>query len=261
MIKDLREKYLKIQELSFCPGCGDGIFINCFLEAVEESKIDFHKMVFVSGIGCAAWIPNPYFAAETIHTTHGRALAVATAIKIAKPHLKVVVISGDGDLSTIGGNHLIHSARRNVPITCFCLNNFIYGMTGGQAGATTPLGSVSSTTPDGNKDAPFDLIKLVLGAGGKFASRWPLVYPRRAIKGIRNALEFGDKGFAFVEIVSPCPVQYGRRNSLKSPSRMLEWQKEKYVLRGKETKPCQIEYGEWGEDDLILRGGEKCEKN
>lgn len=236
MIKELREKYLRQQELPFCPGCGNGIFINCLLEAIDKLKIDFQKTVFVSGIGCAAWIPNPHFKAETIHTTHGRALAVATAIKICKPDIRVVVISGDGDLSTIGGNHLIHTARRNIPMTCICINNFIYGMTGGQAGATTPLGSLTSTTPEGNKDPSFDLLKLVLGAGGKFASRWPLVYPRQTVSGLKSALEYGNQGFAFVEIISQCPVQYGRRNNFKSPAEMLQWQKKTY--------PKQIEFRE-----------------
>lgn len=248
MIKELREKYLRQQELPFCPGCGDGIFINCLLEAMDKLKIDFQKTVFVSGIGCAAWIPNPHFKTETIHTTHGRALAVATAIKICKPDTRVVVISGDGDLSTIGGNHLIHAARRNIPMTCVCINNFIYGMTGGQAGATTPAGSLTSTTPTGSQERPFDLVDLVLGAKGRFASRWPLAYPRQTIKGLERALERGEKGFAFVEIVSPCPVQYGRRNGFKSTAEMLQQQKRIYIPRGKKTMLNQIEFGEWEAD-------------
>lgn len=255
MISKLREKYLR-ETTDFCPGCGNGIFINLFLEAVEEMNLDFSKIVFVSGIGCAAWIPNPNFRAETIHTTHGRALPVATAIKLSKPHLKVVVISGDGDLSTIGGNHLIHAARINIPICCICLNNFIYGMTGGQVGATTPLGALTSTTPKGNLEQPFNLVKLVLGAGGKFASRWPLAYPIETVMGLKRALEYGDKGFAFVETVSPCFTQYGRRNIneftgevFKSPAEMLEWQKKIYVPKGRVEKPIQIEFGKWGSDE------------
>ena len=255
MDKSLWGKYLRCDKTLFCAGCGNGIFINRFLEAVEQLGLDFQKIIFVSGIGCAAWIPNPYFKAETIHTTHGRALAVATAIKTCKPNLKVAVVTGDGDSSTIGGNHLIHAARRNIPITYICINNFIYGMTGWQVGATTPAAAITTTTPAGNLEKPFDLVKLVLAAGAKFVSRWPLAFSKQTTEGLKRALEYGDKGFAFVEIVSPCPVQYGRRNTLASSTEMLNWQRKIYVPRGRKTKPNQIEFGQWQEDDLILRGG------
>lgn len=231
MMRELHEKYLKSEELPFCPGCGNGIFINCLLQAFEELGIDFHKTIFVSGIGCAAWIPNPHFKAETMHTTHGRPIAFATGIKLSLPDRKVVIISGDGDLTTIGGNHLIHGVRRNTPMTVICINNFLYGMTGGQVGATTPLGARTSTTSEGNQEKPFDLIKLVLGAGASNASRLPLVWPRLVIEGLKKALIRGDKEFTFVEIVSPCITHYGRKNEMLTPGRMLLWQKEKYVSK------------------------------
>jgi 2-oxoglutarate ferredoxin oxidoreductase subunit beta len=225
----LRKKYLRILKTKFCPGCGHGIFINCFLKAVEELNADFHKMIFISGIGCAAWTPSPYFLAETFHTTHGRAPAFATGAKLAEPDNRVVIISGDGDLATIGGNHLIHSARRNLPSSIFCLDNYLYGMTGGQPGATTPQNTITPITPNGSQEKPFDLIKLVLAAGAEFASRWPIAFPHLLIKGIKNNLTSGNEKFAFTEVVSICPTHFGKKNGFESATEMLKEQKKKYI--------------------------------
>ncbi|GAF92974.1 unnamed protein product, partial [marine sediment metagenome] len=166
MARDL-EEYLRpgLDSTPFCPGCGHGILMNLILRAIDELKLSMDEMLFVSGIGCAAWIPSPHFNADTLHTLHGRAIAFATGAKMFNPKLNVMVISGDGDLTSIGGNHLIHAARRNIDLSVICANNMIYGMTGGQVASTSPLGALTSTTMDGNIYRPFDLCKLVLGAG------------------------------------------------------------------------------------------------
>jgi 2-oxoglutarate ferredoxin oxidoreductase subunit beta len=177
------------------------------------------RMLFVSGIGCAAWIPSPHFKADTLHTLHGRAVAFATGAKLANPELKVMVISGDGDLASIGGNHLIHAARRDLELTVVCANNMIYGMTGGQVAPTTPLGHPTATTVRGNPYRPFDLCKLVRAAGASYVARGSVTRPYDLIDYLGRALQ--TPTFSFVEVVSPCPTQYGRRNRLDTPAAML----------------------------------------
>jgi 2-oxoglutarate ferredoxin oxidoreductase subunit beta len=189
------------------------------LRAIDELKLDMDKMLFVSGIGCAAWIPSPHYAGDTLHTLHGRALAFATGAKLFNPDLCVVVVSGDGDLSSIGGNHLIHAARRNINLKCICANNMIYGMTGGQVASTTPQGSRTSTTEKGNPYRPFDLCKLVQAAGAGYVARYAVSQPRPLIRSIKKALLY--PGFSFIECLSPCPTQYGRRNQVDRPDRMI----------------------------------------
>lgn len=185
------------------------------------------EMLFVSGIGCAAWIPSPHFAADTLHVTHGRAIAFATGAKLFKPFLKTVVISGDGDLASIGGNHLIHAARRNIEITTICANNSIYGMTGGQVASTTPLYARTATTPDGNLEPPFDLCQLVKAAGSSYVARYSVIQTRPLISALKKGLT--TKGFSFIEVISPCPTEFGRRNGITSPSLMLMELREKCI--------------------------------
>ncbi len=211
----------------FCAGCGHGILMGAILRAVD--KVGWHpdEMLFVSGIGCAGWIPSPHFAADTLHTTHGRPIAFATGAKLFRPELKVVVIGGDGDIASIGGNHLIHAARRNIDLTVICANNLIYGMTGGQVTPTTPLGAFTMTTPQGNREPPFDLCRLVLGAGATYVARQSVYHVKALINILARALE--RKGFAFVEVLSPCPTQYGRRNELPTPWAMMQWLKESCI--------------------------------
>jgi 2-oxoglutarate ferredoxin oxidoreductase subunit beta len=252
MGRRLRETYIR-QPTPFCAGCGHGIFMNAFLQAVDETGLDFSKTVFVSGIGCGAWVPSPHFQADTLHVTHGRAVAFATGVKMTRPELTVIVIGGDGDIATIGGNHLIHAARRNVPLKVFCLNNLLYGMTGGQVSATTPHGDITSTTPQGNPERAFDLAALVRGAGAPYVGRFPVAMPRKLKKGIVNALRFAD--FAFMEVMSLCPTQYGRANRVRrgfeGPSliwSMLEWQKSMVIDRDKAEageKDGRVPIGEW----------------
>jgi len=190
------------------------------LRAIDELQLNFNDFLFVSGIGCAAWIPSPHFNADTLHTLHGRALAFATGAKMFNPKLKVVVISGDGDLTSIGGNHLIHAARRNTDLTVICANNNIYGMTGGQVASTTPLGSISTTTTEGNPFRPFDLCKLVLGAGAPHVARFSVAQPLSLVTTIKKFLT--TNGFAFIDVLSPCHTQFGRKNSYDTPANMLE---------------------------------------
>ncbi len=203
----------------FCPGCGHGILMGAVLRSIEGLGMDLQRMLFVSGIGCAAWIPSPHFKADTLHTLHGRAVAFATGAKLANPKLKVMVISGDGDLASIGGNHLIHAARRGIELTVVCANNMIYGMTGGQVAPTTPLGSPTATTTQGNPYRPFDLCRLVKAAGAAYVARGSVTRPYRLMEYLSRALT--TPSFSFVEVVSPCPTQFGRRHRLDSPGALF----------------------------------------
>jgi 2-oxoglutarate/2-oxoacid ferredoxin oxidoreductase subunit beta len=216
------EQYLRpgVKGTPFCPGCGHGILMNHILRAIDELKMDMAKMVFVSGIGCAAWIPSPHFDGDTLHTLHGRALAFATGTKLANPDLCVVVVSGDGDLSSIGGNHLIHAARRNIDLKVICANNMVYGMTGGQVASTTPQGAKTSTTGEGNPYRPFDLCKLAEAAGAGYVARFAVTQPVALISAVKKALQ--REGFSFIEALSPCPTQYGRRNRQDRPEDMIQ---------------------------------------
>ena len=156
-----REELLRSDRLPhiWCPECGLGTVVSCFTAALTEAELDLDKVAIVSGIGCSGRVAG-YLKLDSFHTTHGRAIPFATGLKMANPSLQVVVISGDGDLVSIGGNHFIHAARRNVDITVICVNNFNYAMTGGQVGPTTPLTAVASTTPYGNYEHPFNLPAL-----------------------------------------------------------------------------------------------------
>jgi 2-oxoglutarate ferredoxin oxidoreductase subunit beta len=214
------EHWLRVPHTAFCPGCGHGILMGAVVRACDELELDRKHLLFVSGIGCAAWIPSPNIQADTLHTLHGRAVAYATGAKLANPKLTVIVVSGDGDLSSIGGNHLIHAARRDLDLTVICANNQIYGMTGGQTASTTPVGALSATDPGGNRYRPFDLCALVLGAGARFAARWPVSQPRPLIDSLKRAIQ--TPGFAFVEAVSPCPTQFGRRNRVDEVTRLYD---------------------------------------
>jgi 2-oxoglutarate ferredoxin oxidoreductase subunit beta len=235
MARDL-EEYLRpeVKSTPFCPGCGHGILMNLLLRAINELQWPMEKMLFVSGIGCAAWIPSPHFNADTLHTLHGRALPFATGAKMFNPELKVIVVSGDGDLTSIGGNHLIHAARRNTPLTVICANNMIYGMTGGQAASTSPVGALTATTTEGNIYRPFDLCKLVLGAGAPYVARYSVTQPLSLIRAVKKALT--TPSFAFIDVLSPCPTQFGRRNRYDSAADMLRVLMESCVSREEASK-------------------------
>ena len=195
----------------WCPGCGLGSVTACFSDSVLASPFPPSQHVCVSGIGCTGRVAG-YLNIDSFHTTHGRAIPYAIGLKVTNPNLQVTVISGDGDLGAIGGNHLIHAARRNIDITVICVNNFNYGMTGGQAGPTTPYGATTSTSPRGNMDQPFNLPHLVATAGAVYVSRWTSLHVRQLRESMRAAM--AKPGFSFVEVLSPCPVGFGKANDL-----------------------------------------------
>ncbi len=210
-----------------CPGCGNGILASAILRAIDEEQLSLDDFTFVSGIGCAAWIPSPFVYSDVLHTTHGRPIAFATGVKLAAPDRRVMVVSGDGDLLAIGGNHFIHAARRNIDMTVICVNNGIYGMTGGQAAPTTPLGLKTATTPYGSVENTFDISGLAIAAGATFVARWTVYQTRQITRTIRKA--FSHKGFSLIEIMSQCPVQFGRKTGRGSAVKMLDYFKDQSV--------------------------------
>jgi 2-oxoglutarate ferredoxin oxidoreductase subunit beta len=245
-------KYLRpgCELTTACPGCGDGMIAHSILRAIDGLGLDLDEFVFVCGIGCAGWIPSPYFAADTLHTTHGRPVAFATGVKLAAPDRRVVVISGDGDLTAIGGNHLIHAARRDLPIAVICVNNRIYGMTGGQVAPTTPTGTRTLTTPAGNREGAFDLCRLVEAAGATYVARWTTAHLRQLTKAIAHAL--GHRGFAFVEVMSQCPVHYGKLSREGSAVQSLDFFRAHAVTSRQAARLSAEELvGRWLVGDLV----------
>jgi len=223
----------------FCTGCGGGTVLNCFCKAVDELGYDPHDMVMVTGIGCSSWIPSPYFLADTLHTTHGRAIAFATGVRVMTPKMKVVVIAGDGDISGIGGNHLIHAARRNVDITVLMVNNSIYGMTGGQVAPTTPPDVRTTTTPHGNVETEFDVAGLVAAAGATYVARWTTWHVYDMIRSFKEALEH--PGFSFVEVVGQCTTSYGKAVGKRGAAEFLQEYKDRSVRLSKAKKMTEEE--------------------
>jgi 2-oxoglutarate ferredoxin oxidoreductase subunit beta len=218
-------KYLRSAMIPhiWCPGCGNGIVLNCFAHALDELQADLDRLVVVSGIGCIGRTAG-YTNADSFHTTHGRALAFASGAKLANPELQVVVISGDGDLFAIGGNHFIHAARRNMGIKVICANNFNYGMTGGQQGPTTPLEAFTTTSPYGNIEHPFNLVHLAAASGAVYVARWTTLHVRRLTQSIKKAMQ--KEGFCFIEVITPCPEIFGRYNKMRSGLEMMDWFKK-----------------------------------
>ncbi len=236
----LGEKYLRKDFLPFlfCPGCGDGMIIQAFLEAVDELGI-IDDLALAAGIGCSAWIPV-YMHADVYKGLHGRAIPAAIALKATKPSRKVVVFTGDGDGLAIGGNHLLHGARRNIDITVVMVNNQIYAMTGGQVAPSTQLGSRTQTTPYGNLEKPLDGCKVAMAAGATMVSRWSTAYPKALTRTFKKAINH--KGFAFVEVVSQCPVQSGRYIlGSGAPQFNLQWIKDHCVPVDDPAKIGEVE--------------------
>lgn len=226
----------------WCPGCGIGPTLYAWVRALENVGIPRKKVVYVSGIGCCGRGCG-YLNVDGFHTTHGRAIPFATGIKLAKPELCVNVISGDGDLFSIGGNHFIHACRRNIDILVICTNNFIYGMTGGQLAPTTPTGAYSTTSPYGNIEQPFNTPHLADAAGAVYVARWTSIHVRRLEKSITEALRMS--GFRYIEVLSPCPTNYGRRNRFREPDAMAKWYRDNSIIQhDAETSQVQIKIGE-----------------
>ncbi len=223
----------------WCQGCGIGPAVGCFTRAIESSGLDPDKIALVSGIGCAGRAAG-YVKLDSFHTTHGRALPFATGLKLGNPELNLVIFSGDGDLVAIGGNHLIHSARRNMDMTVICINNFNYGMTGGQAGPTTPLGARSTTTPYGNFEYPFNVPYLVAASGATYVARWTVLHVRQLEWSIAEAMT--KPGFSFIEVLAPCPTLYGRMNKEpKGLDTMHSYQERSVVRDGADPKDVAID--------------------
>ncbi|MDD5092755.1 MAG: 2-oxoacid:ferredoxin oxidoreductase subunit beta [Dehalococcoidia bacterium] len=212
----------------WCPGCGLGTVLQSFLRALVKSELPLEKVAIVSGIGCTGRVAG-YVKLDSFHTTHGRAIPFATGLKLANPEMKVVVFSGDGDLTSIGGNHLIHAARRNMDLTVICVNNFIYGMTGGQVAPTTPVNARTSTSPLGNFEPAFNLPNLVTAAGATYVARWTAIHVRRLENTMTEALH--KKGFSFVEVITPCPTHYGRKNRQGSGLTQLKYYRDNSVIK------------------------------
>jgi 2-oxoglutarate/2-oxoacid ferredoxin oxidoreductase subunit beta len=210
----------------WCSGCGIGIVMGALIREVERLELDKNKVALVSGIGCTGRMPV-YLDFNTMHTTHGRALAFATGLKIARPELSVIVIMGDGDALAIGGNHFIHSARRNIDLTALVVNNSIYGMTGGQYSPTTPLDSRASTAPYGNIEQPLPVCEIAVAAGASYVARSTVYHALELDKFIEQAIS--KKGFSMVEAVSYCHTTFGRINKQGTAVDMMRLLKEQSV--------------------------------
>lgn len=211
----------------WCPGCGNGVILSAVVRAINKLGLDKNYVTMVSGIGCAGRMPA-YLDVNTVHTTHGRALAYATGIKLAKPEMEVIVVMGDGDASAIGGNHFIHTARRNIELTAIVVNNRIYGMTGGQYSPATPTGDFSTTSAYGNIDQPFDISKMAEVAGAGFVARSTVYHAVEMEKFIEKGIE--KKGFSVIEVLSNCHTHYGKMNGIKGPVGLLNYFKDNTTL-------------------------------
>ena len=224
------DTYLRVERLPhiWCPGCGLGIILGCLLRGLLKSGLALDKVVVVSGIGCTGRAAG-YIKLDSFHVTHGRAIPFATGLKLANPELKLIVFSGDGDLVAIGGNHLIHAARRNIDMTVVCANNFIYGMTGGQLGPTTPLTARTTTTRLGNIECPFNIPNLVAASGAVYVARWTTVQVRQLEKAITEALL--KRGFSLVEVISPCPIYYGRMNRQATGLEQMKYYRDNSIIK------------------------------
>jgi len=242
-------RYLRPRQLPhvWCPGCGNGMIVKGLLDGIVALGLEQDKVVVVSGIGCAGRTPF-VLDFNTIHTTHGRALAFATGIKLANRDLEVIVIMGDGDASAIGGNHFIHACRRNLDLTALVFNNGIYGLTGGQLAPTTPIGKRSTTSDSGSIEAPFDLVRLALGAGAGFVARTTSFDHKQMTSFITKAITY--KGFAVVDILTSCPTYFGRMNDIAEPYDMIHYLRDT-------TSPlqeCTCGVSEDGPSDLMPTG-------
>lgn len=210
----------------WCPGCGHGIVMKGLIRAMDTCGLEKNNTAVVSGIGCASRLPG-YMDFNTLHTAHGRAAAFATGVKMAKPEMNVICVGGDGDGTAIGGNHFIHACRRNIDMTYVIMNNFIYGMTGGQFSPTTPTGDKASTTPYGNPDPTFDISKLAIGAGATFVARTTSFHATQIDKLIAEGIKH--KGMSIIEVLDDCPTTYGRRNKFRSVVDMMKRLKDMAV--------------------------------
>lgn len=262
------KKYIRIEKFPhiWCPGCGHGIVLQGILRAVHSLGLEKDKVVFVSGIGCSSRAVG-YIDVNTLHTAHGRAIPFATGIKIVRPDLTVIVLGGDGDIAAIGGNHLIHAARRNIDLTVIVFNNSNYGMTSGQYSPLTPSESRTSTSPYGNIEREFDLCHLAQASGATFVARSTAFHVRQlpdlVVKGIKNC------GFSLIEVITQCPVYFGRFNRFSTAVEMLKWQRDNAInikqasLMSEKEKKGKFVIGEiyYNPQDEYTHKYEKITKN
>lgn len=227
--------YLRLTKfpLIWCSGCGDGIVLKSLIRAIHKIGYSKDEVCMVSGIGCSSRLTG-YVDFNTLHTTHGRAIAFATGVKMAKPELHVIVITGDGDATAIGGNHYIHAARRNIDLTVILFNNHTYGMTGGQVSPTTPRGKKATTAPYGSLENTFNISGLAIASGASFVARAGVHNPVQLERYIEKAIR--KKGFSLVEVMSPCPTAYGRRNRMGTPVDMMHDLKDHSIPLAKAQK-------------------------
>lgn len=230
----------------WCPGCGIGTVFGAVMASIQKFGQDADKIAVVSGIGCTGRMAG-YIRLDSFHTTHGRAIPFATGLKLARPETKVLVISGDGDLLAIGGNHFIHAARRNMDLTVVCVNNLNYGMTGGQLAPSTPFGAKTTTSATGCPEEPFNFCSLASACGAVYVARWTSLDTRRLKSAITEALQ--KRGFSFVEILTPCPTSFGRRNKIGGPLETLKFYHQRSVIRnGLDPKDAPVDFSK----DIVL---------
>lgn len=229
-MEQIIEKYFRPGRLPhiWCPGCGNGIVLGAIAKAVDKVGLSKDDTSIVSGIGCSSR-SSGYLDFNTVHTAHGRALTFATGIKLAKPELNVIVCTGDGDATAIGGNHFIHAARRNINLTVILFNNNIYGMTGGQYSPLTPTHSKATTAPYGTIERSFDVCELAKSAGATFVARGTTFHTQALVDVIAQGIQHN--GFALIEVITACPISYGRQNKKGDAPKMMQWQKEAGVMK------------------------------
>lgn len=228
-MEQLIDKYFRPGRLPhiWCPGCGNGIVTGAIVKAIDKLALEKDSVAVISGIGCSSRASG-YLDFNTVHSAHGRALPVATGVKLADPYLNVIVVTGDGDATAIGGNHLIHAARRNIDMTVVLYNNSIYGMTGGQYSPMTPYGSKATTAPYATIEHDFDITELAKAAGATFVARATTFHTQVLIDLIAKGIQH--KGFSIIEAVSACPISFGRQNKLGGPADMMKWQRDHAVM-------------------------------
>lgn len=228
-MEQLIDKYFRPGRLPhiWCPGCGNGIVTGAIVKAIDKLALEKDSVAVISGIGCSSRASG-YLDFNTVHSAHGRALPVATGVKLADPSLNVIVVTGDGDATAIGGNHLIHAARRNIDMTVVLYNNSIYGMTGGQYSPMTPYGSKATTAPYATIEHDFDITELAKAAGATFVARATTFHTQVLIDLIAKGIQH--KGFSIIEAVSACPISFGRQNKLGGPADMMKWQRDHAVM-------------------------------
>jgi 2-oxoglutarate ferredoxin oxidoreductase subunit beta len=265
----VHERYLRHSKKFpnvWCAGCGNGIVLGAIIRAIDDMQIDKNEVAMISGIGCSGRLPV-YVDLNTMHTTHGRALAFATGLKMVRPWMKILVVMGDGDALAIGGNHFIHAARRNIGLTAIVINNQVYGMTGGQYSPTTPAGTFATTAPYGHIEQPFPITELARAAGAAYVARSTIYHVRELQRFVAQAVS--KNGFSVVEAVSYCHTTFGRQNklgratdmmryiqdnsvTLEEAAQMPEQERQAKIVRGVLVDRDIPEYTQWY-DQVIAR--------